>query len=256
MPARSLLLPLAALSLVSAFSRTAAAQEAAEAAAAAAPAAPLSQPALDPTFSPPGQTLSCAGCYAPPSYAPPPGTAPPLGYAPIYVYAPPLRLSDDELELLGDGEISTGQHVVGSLLALSPGFGLGHMVQGRWMERGWIFTVGEAASMALFVSGIEGTLVCDSYDPGPPNGDGPYAPSHGCQDDSRSNEWRLAVGIGAYIGLRIWEIADAITAPTDHNRRVRALRSRIRQESGGVVVAPFLAPAREGGAMAGVAARF
>lgn len=260
---RSLLLSLAALSGVVAVAPPAAAQPAAapplppfpEAVPeAASPAASAAGELPDARLAPPGQTLSCASCYPPPDYV-----LPPAGYAPVYVYAQPrpqLRLTDDELELLAGGEISTAQHVAGALLALSPGFGSGQLAQGRWLDKGWIFTGGELASLALVFSSIRTSDSCVHYDRVPPNGDDPAGPGIDCDASSDVDETRLAIGLGAYIGLRIWEIADAISGPSDHNRRVRALRSRIRQETGGVVVAPFLAPAREDGAMAGVAARF
>lgn len=263
---RSSLLSLAALSGVAALASPAVAQPSAAPPAAAPPitsspvaapeaAAPAAGELPDPRLAPPGQTLSCASCSPPPDYVPVYAPA----YAPAYVYAQPrpqLRLTDDELELLAGGEISTGRHVAGALLALSPGFGAGQLAQGRWLDKGWIFTGGELASLALVFSSIRTADSCVHYDRVPPNGDDPVGPGTDCDAGSDVDETRLAIGLGAYIGLRIWEIADAISGPSDHNRRVRALRSRIRQEAGGVVVAPFLAPAREGGAMAGVAARF
>lgn len=259
---RALLLSLAALSGVAALASPAAAQPAVAPSTAPsttpgiAPeaAAPSTGELADPRLAPPGQTLSCASCYPPPDYV-----LPPAGYAPAYVYAQPrpqLRLTDDELELLAGGEISTGRHVAGALLAISPGFGAGQLAQGRWLDKGWIFTGGELASLVLVFSSIRTTYSCAHYDRVPPSGDDPAGPETDCDTGSDVDEARLAIGLGAYIGLRIWEIADAISGPSDHNRRVRALRGRIRQEAGGVVVAPFLAPAREGGAMAGVAARF
>lgn len=247
---RSLFLPLVALSLVAA-SRLAAAQPAPMAPSAAPPPVMPDPRLAPPGQMAPGQALSCASCYAAPGYA-----APAPGYAPMYVYAPqPLRLSDADLRLLASGEISTGQHVAGSILAISPGFGLGHLVQGRWLDRGWIYTVGEAASLALVFSSIEYTSVCASEEP-TPNGDGPYLPSSGCSQDTTADGWRLGLGLGVYVGLRLWEIVDAIAVPTEHNRKVRELRARVQLAQGGVAVTPFLAPTREGGAMAGVAARF
>lgn len=253
---RPLLLSLAALCGIAAVAPPAVAQPTSAPPTSASPeaAAPAAGELPDPRLAPPGQTLSCASCYPPPDYV-----LPPAGYAPAYVYAQPrpqLRLTDDELELLAEGEISTAQHVAGALLALSPGFGAGQLAQGRWLDKGWIFTGGEIASLALVFSSIRTSDSCVHYDRVPPNGDEPVGPGTDCDAGSDGDRTRLAIGLGAYVGLRIWEIADAISGPSDHNRRVRALRSRVRQEAGGLVVAPFLAPAREGGAMAGVAARF
>ena len=48
-------------------------------------------------------------------------------------------------------EISKTNYYVGGVLGVLPGFGIGHAVQGRWMEKGWIFTAGEVVSVAGLV---------------------------------------------------------------------------------------------------------
>ncbi|HYX31582.1 MAG TPA: hypothetical protein VE954_00620 [Oligoflexus sp.] len=40
-------------------------------------------------------------------------------------------------------EMSGFRHFVGGALSVVPGFGLGHTVQSRWRESGWIFTAGD-----------------------------------------------------------------------------------------------------------------
>ena len=44
-------------------------------------------------------------------------------------------------------------------LSLTPGFGMGHIVQGRWKERGWIFTLSDSIIWPLCViSNLGGKL--------------------------------------------------------------------------------------------------
>ena len=36
--------------------------------------------------------------------------------------------------------ITQNQYIAGGVLGALPGFGIGHAIQGRWFEKGWIFT--------------------------------------------------------------------------------------------------------------------
>lgn len=188
---------------------------------------------------PPGATAPCAPCYL----------------TPPYEVAPQVRLTDSQLQLLADGEISTGRHVGGVLAAVHFGFGVGHMVEGRWGERGWIFTVGEPLAIAVMVKGLESTLVtvCESADPDRPG-------SHDCHSEGHPEraKWMIAGGLISFVGLRAWEIIDSYTGPVNHNRKVRRLRALTGQDPYQQArLAPYLAPSVDGsGGMAGVAARF
>ena len=42
--------------------------------------------------------------------------------------------------------VSKTNYYAGGALSILPGFGIGHAVQGRWREKGWIFTAGEVVS--------------------------------------------------------------------------------------------------------------
>src|SRR5215211_7901978 len=63
---------------------------------------------------------------------------------PYYAQPPPVQLTDDEQELLDKGYITPGKYVGGGITATALGWGIGHAIQGRWLDRGWIFTLGEA----------------------------------------------------------------------------------------------------------------
>jgi hypothetical protein len=149
-----------------------------------------------------------------------------------------VPLTPREQSLLARGEISTAKHVGGAVVAVMPGLGLGHVVQGRWRQRGWIYTLGELGAFGMIaVAASESDL------------------------DTAAVGALAIVGWGSFVGLRVWEVADAISAPSRHNRAVRRLRAR----SG---YAPRLSlaelhiyvarPVQTGhsGAIAGVALRF
>lgn len=49
---------------------------------------------------------------------------------------------------------STGQYIGGGAVGTFVGFGIGHAIQGRYQEAGWIFTTAEIASLGLIVYGF------------------------------------------------------------------------------------------------------
>jgi hypothetical protein len=181
-----------------------------------------------------------------------PGAAAPC--SPCYLTPPAVALrslSGEEQRLLRDGEISAGQHAGGVLAAAYLGFGIGHMIEGRWRERGWIFTVGEPLAIAMLIDGLTSSMtgVCVE-DP-----DHLHGCSHGAY--SRNAKWEIAGGLVALMALRTWEIVDSYTGPVEHNRKVRQLRALTGQQPYAVRLAPYLAPTGDGaGGLAGVAARF
>ncbi len=177
----------------------------------------------------------------PPVYAPPP--PPPPGYAPPPPHYQPMPggLSADDQRLLARGEISAGAHAGGGIASLFFGFGLGQAVQGRWGDTGWIFTVGETASIVAILVGINNEIEDCGF-----NDD--------CDND---NDTLIVAGIVGIIGFRVWELADAFVGPSNHNRKVRELRLRLgyppTQYYG---LAPYVAPTRHGGGVAGLTFRF
>lgn len=112
-------------------------------------------------------------------------------------------LTPAEQALLREGEFSGAAHVGGIVAASTVGFGTGQLVQGRWLQRGWIFTVGEMAAGVLFA----------------------VAASENDLDTTLVNVLGFS-GLAAVLGLHAWEIADAAIVPARHNRRVRFLRAR------------------------------
>ena len=116
----------------------------------------------------------------------------------------PPPLTRRELALLERGPISGTRHVAGAAISVMPGLGLGHIVQGRWKERGWISTLGE-----LVACGFIAVAASES-------------------DLDTNVVGALAItGWGGLIGLRVWEVQDAVSGPKRHNRKVRELRARL-----------------------------
>ena len=46
-------------------------------------------------------------------------------------------------------KISNSRYTVGGIAAIIPGLGIGHAIQGRWMEGGWIFTASQLGAAAI-----------------------------------------------------------------------------------------------------------
>lgn len=107
-------------------------------------------------------------------------------------------------------EIELGDYIAGGVLGTAVGFGIGHAVQGRWQDKGWIFTVGEAAGITLFAVGVAG--LASSVQTG--SFDGPSSSSYAL----------VAISMLAISGVRIWEIIDVWTAvrPQRRQRHVAA----------------------------------
>jgi hypothetical protein len=185
----------------------------------------------------PGQTP------VPPTPAPPThGTPPPAQDYPPYGLSHGRRsnyhlLTYEERALLAEGEITLLQTLVGGGVAWTFGFGLGHAVQGRYEEIGWKFTLAEGAAGAGFVVGL--LIAID------PNSRYP----------SETGERVFIASAIAFGVLRIWETIDALTAPGEHNKKVRAVRTKAfgYQPRYGFYLAPTT---QGGGGIAGLRATF
>ncbi len=198
----------------------------------------------------PGQTAPIEPYPPPPvSPYPPPPPQPypqPVQTVPApYQYQPqPIQLTSDEQALLEQGEISDSAHLGGGVASFLVGFGVGQIVQGRWSETGWIFTLGETASIvAVFVGAAKAFDNCFDRDTSCHNNDG---------------ETYLIAGVAGLLVFRAWEIVDAFTGPSKHNRRVRELKMRlgIPQPMYSKQLTPYLNKTRDGGGTAGLTFRF
>jgi len=169
--------------------------------------------------------------------APPPGWAPPQ---PVYAAPGYHLLSAEERDLLAEGEISTEAYIGGGVVGSVFAFGLGHLVQGRFLDKGWIFMAGEAASLTIFMVGLSHCWG-DAFD--------------GADDTCDDYSAWLAVGLVGAVGFRIWELIDVWAGPPAHNARVRAARMRAGLPPYGLFTAPSLGGGDAGG-VAGLTLRF
>ncbi len=197
------------------------------------------QPGADPAGDPPPYPAPQPPQPYPQPYAPPP----PQGYAPPPQNYVPVQLSADDQELLQKGEISDGQHVGGAVVSLFFGFGIGQAVQGRYGETGWIFTIGEIASITALFVGL-GQAFDDCFE-----GD------NTCNDNQ--GETLMIGGLVGLLVFRVWEVVDAFSGPPKHNRKVRELRMRLGMPQPMFTkVVPYVNTNRDGGGTAGFVLRF
>jgi hypothetical protein len=157
------------------------------------------------------------------------------------------QLTVDEQYLLERGYISDGQHIGGGLASLFLGWGIGQAVQGRWSEKGYIFTLGEAASVGLIIWGIAGFADDNCFD---------------CYEETDNHNGTYGIMIaGGLVGImvfRIWEVVDAFAGPAEHNRKLTQLRWRLGMPVPRYTkLTPYVVPSRAGdGAVAGFSLSF
>jgi hypothetical protein len=133
-----------------------------------------------------------------------------------------IRLTEEELEILEQGEISAGRFIAGGIVGTHVGFGVGHIVQGRWSDMGWMFTIGETAAFAAFVYGMADCLEGETYYASDTNGyHDTTTRNDGC------NAGLFVGGLIGFAGLRLWEVIDVWTGPPRHNARYRRVRARV-----------------------------
>ena len=190
---------------------------------------------------------------------PPPSTYPQQGYPqqgyPQQGYPPPsygygysrpvmnVQLTVDEQWLLQRGFISDGETFGGGAVALFFGMGLGQVIQGRWAQKGYIFTFGDLASGALMTWGFVG-LLGDCFE--------------GCSEQ-RENRYATMLVVGLVAGgiFRIWEISTTCSPDWASTIELMDLRARIGMLPIDTWLSLYVAPNRSGeGGTAGVSLRF
>jgi hypothetical protein len=89
--------------------------------------------------------------------------------------------------------VPTGKYVTGGVIGSIFGFGIGHAIQGRYADKGWIFTATEVAGV-----GLAAAANCKTE-----------------KDDYGDDKWTCkngsglyAIGVGVVLGFHIWEIVD------------------------------------------------
>lgn len=121
-------------------------------------------------------------------------------------------LSPEDQDVLARGEISTGRYILGGVLSIWPGLGIGQAVQLRYMDRGWIFTVGELGSATVAVVGLAQCM-------------GDTLVEHTCDSSL------MTLGLAGLAVFKIWEVVDAWAVPPQLNDRYRYLKAQSHQVS-------------------------
>lgn len=150
-------------------------------------------------------------------------------------------LTPDEQALVRRGEIDQSKYALGGLMGTWVGFGVGHGVQGRWSDIGWVFTVGETAAFSALIAGMVVCLNDEDLECGP------------------GAEALLIGGAVTMVGMRLWEIIDVWTGADSYNARVRAAvqKGTVTPPRYGFFAIPRATPGRgTTGGLAGFAIRF
>jgi hypothetical protein len=100
----------------------------------------------------------------------------------------------------GKPEISSGSYYAGGAVGTLIGYGIGHAIQGRYKEMGWIFTVGEGAGLIVLSGGL--AWMVNSV---PEN---TKWKNSKLSDSSKGSIALAAIGTAVLVGFRIWEIVD------------------------------------------------
>ncbi len=124
-------------------------------------------------------------------------------------------LSPKDQKIFDQGEMSNFSYYSGGIAGTYLGFGIGHSIQGRYAEKGWIFSLGEGISIITF---FNGALTCAFED-------------QPCTNDA------LTIGTAGFIAFRVWEIVDLWLTPYLHERRYRELKKM--QNNSHISFAPF-----------------
>ncbi|MBI4820811.1 MAG: hypothetical protein HY791_31390 [Deltaproteobacteria bacterium] len=120
-----------------------------------------------------------------------------------------------------EGEpISQGRYVTAGVVSIFFSLGIGHAVAGEYTSTGWIFTVGETASCALFGAGL--VRAWNEADSGA--GEDPL------------NLAMIGVGATALLALKVWETYDIFTRPTVESASTVAILPLVYPSGGGVGV--------------------
>ena len=127
-------------------------------------------------------------------------------------------MEEDNLERITANNytsISQGKYIGGGVTSILVGFGVGHAVQGRYKQKGWMFTVGEGLALggyiALVLRGASSALTDLSE----------ATESESEAVPEISGKTKSSFGIASalllvYSGLRIWEMVDAWMLPSDY----------------------------------------
>ena len=118
--------------------------------------------------------------------------------------------------------ITKGKYIGGGVAAILPGFGVGHAIQGRYMEKGWIFTVAEVVTLGGAWISFQSSFgdISTSIDNFQETGQAPNSEEIGKAAKSlKKGALFLVLGI-AWISVKVYEAIDVWELPS-HYKVVR-----------------------------------
>lgn len=157
----------------------------------------------------------------------------------------PSLLTEEEKEILKRGRVEGGQRTLGSFVSVFVGFGLGHGAVNLYGDRGWAYTIVDAAIMGGLVLGV-------------------MAANAGCPKHSRGEEsWcgfgetltAVSAGVVAILISRIVQVVDLNVVTSSRNEQFDRVKQK---EAQAVNLDIFVAPPIAGGPLPtfGVALKF
>lgn len=130
-------------------------------------------------------------------------------------------LTSEEVKILNIGPLENPRYITGGVLGTSIGFGLGHIVQGRWQEKGWIFTLGESASLITALGA--GTLcITRNISSNVFTGE---------DDDYSLACWITNLALASFVGFKIWEGVDLWHGGYLQRENYKNLKIKMEQNS-------------------------
>ena len=105
--------------------------------------------------------------------------------------------------------ISNGLYIGGGVASIIPGFGIGHALQGRYWEKGWVFTVGNLVFIGGYVTFA--FVLAEDLQTAALKGDNLKVMSGGKKFVGLSLAFLLGI-----LGFKVWEIVDAWNLPSHY----------------------------------------
>lgn len=133
------------------------------------------------------------------------------------------KSKDDKAAFSMEGktiEMDMRDYILGGVLGTTVGFGIGHAVQGRYKQKGWLFTVLQVASLGLIIYGLSDCESSSADDESSGDDDVfddlvqlPRTKRPALAEDSCPGAGAAIVGFGTLIGFHVWEIVDVWSKP-------------------------------------------
>ena len=144
------------------------------------------------------------------------------------------QLNSEEQKAYLDGKYDTTDRVVAPAMAWFLGFGTGQAALGVYGDRGWYFTLADSVGFVMMITGL---FSCEA--------------NRNCSPPATT-----ALGVGVFVGSRVWQFVDSITYPIEQNKRYEMIKQKLKNpEKAKAKVSYFIAPINQGASL-GLRAEF